>query len=131
MAVKVPSNSRSSTKQRVLDNTTYDEGSTFARSNKRSKITTTRPMLKAEMCPFGIKICCHSLDSKWYLSCGTNRLQVSLQHIGHMPVCSDHVSSRIRNLSSDLDEYIVNLFNGHVPPAMIVNLVKEQLQRKP
>jgi len=118
--------SRSSTKQRVSDNTNYEEGSTFARSNKRSKITTTRPMCKDEMCPFGIKIFCHSSDSKWYLSCGTNRLRVSLQHIGHMPICSDHVSSRIRNLSSDLDEFIVNLFNAHVPPPTIVNLVKEQ-----
>ena len=45
-----------------------------------------------------------------------------------MPVCSDHVSSRIRNLSSDLDEYIVNLFNAHVPPPIIVNLVKEHFQ---
>ena len=120
--------SRSSTNQRVSDNTKYDEGSCFSRSNKRSKITTTRPMCKDEMCPFGIKIFCHSSDSKWYLSCETNRLKVSLQHIGHMPVCSDHMSSRLRNVSNDLDEFIVKLFNASISPPVIVNLVMEQFK---
>ena len=95
--------SRSSTNQRVSDYTKYDEGSCFSRSNKRSKITTTRPMCKDEMCPFGIKIFCHSSDSKWYLSCETN-------------------------VSIDLDEFIVNLFNASISPPVIVNLVKEQFK---
>ena len=43
-----------------------------------------------------------------------------------MQVCSDHLSSRLRNVSKDLDEYIVNLFNACVPPPTIVNLVKQQ-----
>ena len=45
-----------------------------------------------------------------------------------MPVCSDHVSSRLRNVSNDLDEFIVKLFNARISPPVIVNLVKEQFK---
>ena len=45
-----------------------------------------------------------------------------------MHVCSDHVSSRLYNLTNDLDEFIVNLFNAHISPPVIVNLVKEQFK---
>ena len=43
----------------------------------------------------------------------------------HFRVCSDHVSSRLGHLPKDVNTYIVNMFNNHVPPPTTVTLVKE------
>ena len=47
-----------------------------------------------------------------------------LCHKGHIPVCPQHLSSRLQHLPDDLTEFINNNLQERIAPAMIVRMVK-------
>ena len=116
--------SSAKSKKRVADDSLIETNSSFSKSSNRSKQSTPRPITKNNSCPFSIVIFCHSKDQKWYLLHATKKNQNQLCHKGHIPVCPQHLSSRLQHLPDDLTEFINNNLQERIAPAMIVRMVK-------